>query len=566
MGTSGTVGATVGYNNGMILGANTNLTHRSKQLNTFLNYSFRYDDKTEQWNVYHEQIVDGFIQPTRNENHRQPIILNHYLQGGVECQLTGSTTVNILLGGAIRDWDTNDRTYATSIRSQDSSVITDMAIHEVNKLKSASGSVGIAQQLDDNNKLEVIYDFLGYNHNNPSQYDNQMVVNGNKNTETILIDVSKKTPMRFHVGSLDYSGVMGTNLNIEVGAKVIFSHFNNNVVVREGQEINPDFTNAAILDENYQAGYVNLGWELGAAWNTQFGLRYEHTDTDMYTPNGEALVKRNYGNWFPSFFAKYTLSKVNSLSISYSRRITRPTFSDLAPFVFFIGPTTFIEGNVTMQPAISDNVDINFQHESLWFTLKYSYANNEFAHWQLQESITNEYQIFRTENLDYLQTYGANLTIPFHIRDWWEIQANLEYYRYQYLTRHLEINSRKYVNSCVVSLLNTLTLPKAFTLSLSGYLRIGDFWGTNHMEPYGQVDLGISKKFNNGSTLALIGTDLFATYVWRFNSEITNSKVHEVYEMRIRSVNLTFSLPFGNKKLKSVEIKSGADEEKSRVN
>ncbi|MBK8280493.1 MAG: outer membrane beta-barrel protein [Saprospiraceae bacterium] len=37
---------------------------------------------------------------------------------------------------------------------------------------------------------------------------------------------------------------------------------------------------------------------------------------------------------------------------SYSKRITRPTFNDLAPFVILLDPTTFWQGNAALQPAI----------------------------------------------------------------------------------------------------------------------------------------------------------------------------------------------------------------------
>lgn len=48
------------------------------------------------------------------------------------------------------------------------------------------------------------------------------------------------------------------------------------------------------------------------------------------------------------------LTKESSLQVSYGRRITRPTYNNLAPFVLFIDPTTFFSGNIYLLPTIKD--------------------------------------------------------------------------------------------------------------------------------------------------------------------------------------------------------------------
>ncbi len=68
----------------------------------------------------------------------------------------------------------------------------------------------------------------------------------------------------------------------------------------------------------------------------QAGLRYEYTQTDINTLAGVSLVHRRYGNWFPSVFISRKLSKDYMINFSYSKRITRPSFNDIAPWVEFI--------------------------------------------------------------------------------------------------------------------------------------------------------------------------------------------------------------------------------------
>jgi hypothetical protein len=59
---------------------------------------------------------------------------------------------------------------------------------------------------------------------------------------------------------------------------------------------------------------------------------------------------------FPAFYASKKLDGSSILNFSYSRRITRPTFNDLAPFTVFFDPKTFYSGNPVLQPAIANTV------------------------------------------------------------------------------------------------------------------------------------------------------------------------------------------------------------------
>ncbi|MBK8278756.1 MAG: outer membrane beta-barrel protein [Saprospiraceae bacterium] len=53
------------------------------------------------------------------------------------------------------------------------------------------------------------------------------------------------------------------------------------------------------------------------------------------------MVDRNYGKIFPTIFLNRKINKKVNMNWSYSKRITRPTFNDLAPFVILLDPTTF---------------------------------------------------------------------------------------------------------------------------------------------------------------------------------------------------------------------------------
>lgn len=570
LGTNGSAGVRAGYNTGIILGADGNLSHRGKKVSSFLNFSVKYDDKIEEWDFHHKQMMDDFLQTTDSENDRSPVIIYYGFQGGLEYDLTGTTTLSTQLGGSVRDWDTHDNTHVVSFREQGSRRVTDMATHETNMLKNVNGNFGIMQRLNDQLELELLYDFLWYHQDQPTQYYNQEFINNNPEAENTSIDACKNTPMNFHVFSLNHYGALGSKINLETGAKATFSSFTNEVEVREAQNgstlvTNPEFTSTVTMDEAQQQGYVSVQWFPDSTWSLKAGLRYEHTTTEMHTPYGQTVLDRDFGNWAPSFFVMRPLPGSNSLAFSYNRRITRPRFSDLAPFVYFISPTSFIQGNEALRPAISDNIKLGYQHKNVWFSLTYSYTANEIVPWQLQENATNEYQLSQAENLSYMQFYSVSLSFPVYIGNWWEMQNYAEAYRYKYLSQHLGNNAPHLGNKLVLNSDQTFTLPADFTISMSFWYIWGDVSGTNQTEPFGQADLGISKKFRNSSTLTLTLVDPFALNVWEFNGHTNYNETNVIYNLHVRSINLRYSIPFGNRKLKNVRIKSGANEERKRV-
>ncbi len=92
------------------------------------------------------------------------------------------------------------------------------------------------------------------------------------------------------------------------------------------------------LNENISAAYSSLNWAPGSKTKMKLGLRFEHTNSNLGTEKEKDIIDRHYGRLFPSFFLTHTIDENNTAGFSYSRRITRPTFWNLAPFVIFMDP------------------------------------------------------------------------------------------------------------------------------------------------------------------------------------------------------------------------------------
>ncbi|WP_179412725.1 outer membrane beta-barrel protein [Mucilaginibacter sp. E4BP6] len=69
----------------------------------------------------------------------------------------------------------------------------------------------------------------------------------------------------------------------------------------------------------------------------QLGMRSEYTQSSGNLI-GRNSVNKDYINFFPNVFINQTLNSKNEISLSYSRRIDRPDYNDLNPFIYYFDP------------------------------------------------------------------------------------------------------------------------------------------------------------------------------------------------------------------------------------
>jgi len=570
LGTNGNFGLTAGYNKGATLGANFNMNHRSKAFNFFTDYSILSDKNESYWSNYRTLKGHDFDQTVDTESWRTPLSIVQNLRVGLEINISKKTTASFLITGYRRNWDMDAITHNENISSADTTSFTIMNLHENNTWQSASGSLGINTQLDESSQLEFSFDYLYYHNDNPSDYFNTVSINdGPEQYEQIR--VGKKTPIQFKIAKMDYNNQLSSDFSFDVGMKGSLSEFNNKVGVEKLDKqrwvSDPGFTNESILDEWILAGYVSWKWEPSTNFQINGGVRYEYTDSYLSTPAQEGLVDREYGSFFPTLFLSQRISEESKIQVAYSRRITRPTFNDMAPFVFFIDPNTFVAGNPSLRPSITDGLDLGYQLKHAWISLKYSYSGNEIGFLQPEVDVTNNVQVFRSQNLRYMRTWSITGSIPIQITPWWEAQNNLAFYYQNYETSHLEDNIFFEVTRFTADVVNVFTLPKDYTLEISGSYQSKTIFGITLLGPMGALNVGVKKKLSNGS-ISLSANDLFNSGAWKMETNVPSVNLHSsmYYQWNTRSINLTYTRSFGNNKLKSVDLKSGSSEERKRVN
>jgi outer membrane receptor protein involved in Fe transport len=382
-GTNGSFGLTLGYRWAETLGGNFNINHRDKKIAYFLDYSVVRNHNLHISKMTRRSLDDGFIQTVTDDSHRENITTQQNLDAGFEWRLTNNTLLSVGITGYRRNWDMNAVNSDHNRAAVDSTVITSMKIYESNIWQSATGALGLQTKINSKSEVSFSFDYLYYHNDNPSNYDNKLFYEQSGLNEVSKIDLKKNTPIRVLIGKADYQYKVSSSFAWEAGIKAVRSNLDNNVLVQRLKDdiwtTDTGFTSYSNLREEASAVYISTKWQAGKQWQINGGLRYEYTHTSIGTPTQKKLVDRKYGYLFPSVFLKKDIDMGKDFQFSYSRRITRPTYNDIAPFVFLWGPNTFSAGNTSLYPSISDAVKAGYHAKQWIVSLQFSHSKNEIS-------------------------------------------------------------------------------------------------------------------------------------------------------------------------------------------
>lgn len=125
--------------------------------------------------------------------------------------------------------------------------------------------------------------------------------------------------------------------------------------------VDSTYTNNFVLDRTIHAGYVKYERKFGR-FGAMGGLRLEQDflNTNLKT-TGEVHDTSNLG-FYPSVHLSYALTDTQQLSLSYSRRVNRPSPSSLNPARRSSDPFNVSSGNPLLKPWQVDSFETQYRY------------------------------------------------------------------------------------------------------------------------------------------------------------------------------------------------------------
>ena len=358
-------------------------------------------------------------------------------------------------------------------------------------------------------------------------------------------------------------------MNFSIGTKYVQANFVNDVLVEENNIPLDAFTSESDLEENVFAAYSELDYQATEKIRLKGGLRYEYTDTELNSTNGGQVIDRQFGSLFPSLFFHYKINLTNQFNLSYSRRINRPSFSDMAPFIIFLSPNTSFGGNAALQPAIANTFQADYRYKTVNFSFQYTQEDSTIVRFQNRFDLVTNTQIIIPDNLRKQRTLSASVAFPVKVNDWWNMRL-FGIYTYQTaVSVNDEFGAQEFGQN--VFRLNgsqSFKLLYDFGIELSGFYQTTSLNGNVKFEPQGVFNFGIQKRLKNNARLTFNINDVFNSLKAIGVTDFPNEGIFvtRTFDFSQRTFRLTYSTTFGNQKLKSSRNRNSGDKEQNRVN
>ena len=319
-------------------------------------------------------------------------------------------------------------------------------------------------------------------------------------------------------------------------------------------------------DETIYAAYASASREW-AKVSGQLGLRGEYTRTLGTSATTGTSTRNNYFQLFPTAYFQYKPSDSYLLNLSYSRRIERPAYSSLNPFLSYQTQYFSNQGNPFLQPSFTDAVEWTnvFAHE-LTVVPFANYTRQFASEYPVQNPATRE-TTYTFGNLGASYSYGATVAAPFAVGKWWKVDNDLTVYAQGFRSSYAAEpqQRRRFVYNLNVT--NTFTISPQLTAQLTAYYNAPTVQGFYTSVAYYALNAGATLKLlHNKAVLSLSLADLF--YTERGAADVQYQAQDFGFYRRndTRLLRLAFTYKLGNSGLPKQSPREGAgQEERSRA-
>jgi outer membrane receptor protein involved in Fe transport len=345
-----------------------NLAYQNSKVNLYTNYSYRKGDRVGNGSVDKTTTsTDGSVQTQDQLANQKFTFTGQNIRTGIDITLSPKTTLSFTNNINLRDRDRN-QSGNTNIVSGDS-LLQRIAQNNLSNGKGTNLDFTVDFDHKYKKKGEELTANVGYSLDKNNNFDNLNsdydYFTGPADFQSVQHNTTIGRQHNLNVQA-DYT-LPFTNGKLEAGFRSTINNSNNNYIsdtlnsVNGNYDFNPFLSNDFIYKENINAVYTNYQRDFGKKFSVQAGLRLEdaHINTQL-TDSVITKYKQDYFRVYPSVFLTDKLSENQTLQLSYSRRVTRPNYRQLSPFIDESNPLNYQQGNPNLLPEDTHSFELSY--------------------------------------------------------------------------------------------------------------------------------------------------------------------------------------------------------------
>jgi outer membrane receptor protein involved in Fe transport len=390
---------------------------------------------------------------------------------------------------------------------------------------------------------------------------------------------------KFLTAQTDFVNPLSADKKIEMGLRTAirdFSSYNDNYYKNTDgiAVLIPGVNSSYKFNDKVYAAYTTWSKQL-KRFSYQFGLRVESSEyRGELIGTGQKFTNSFPVSLFPSTFFNYEFTSRHDIQISYSRKISRPNFFQLIPFIDFTDSLNLLKGNPGLIPEFANLVELSHQTEygkgnNFLVSIYVRNTDNLITRYQYKEANPNPLKtdsvvISTFANANSSFTKGLEITGKNVIKPWWDFTYNLNFFNSDIRAANIGQGLNSELSTWFIKVTNNFKLPRNFSIQLSGDYqsksllppgnsnRGGMFGGgggfgqasasaQGYIKPLYGVDFSVKKNFlkNNTASLTLQVSDIFRTRLNATHSESVYFVQDNERRRDPQVVRLNFNWRFG---------------------
>lgn len=572
----------LGYNQGVYARSNDalNVNYRTPKFNLFSNIGYSHDQNfSDQTFSRYFFNNDGSPNKTILQDSRYTYTSNGYNgRIGMDYFASPKTTFGIILTGSTRP-KADHLNYATN--QYNGAMQLDSIGRGFTNGNYQSQNFGINLNMQHQSSqagrvLSVNLDQLNY-HSGSNQHSPADVYlpDGSLFSEQSRV-FTVPSDIHIYAGKADYTYPLAGKAEISAGLKSSYVSTDNQSdwFGQQGGSLMIDYSksNHFQYNENINSAYANLkkDWK---RWAVQAGLRLENTNASGHqfsnpaTP--DSAFNKHYTSLFPSLFLLHKLdsSGNNTLVLSVSRRIRRPSYQQLNPFLFFQDQYTYNGGNPALVPSFTEYAELRYSYKQYFgLTVSYGGGNNGISPLTQAEGA-----LLITRPFNYIDSrlFGLIPYVSINPASWWTLNLNAVILFQTIKGSANGVTIDQQISTHEIETANQFQFGKNWSAELDGFFPGRQTYGQSKNGSIYNISAGIQKRILNGQgTIRLNANDLLNTLTMHSQTlGIQGVSAFNTRSSDTRYAGLSFTYRFGKAaNARKRNDNSSAEEEKGRTN
>lgn len=527
-------------------------------------YSYNRDRSYSDLDITSEQSMPAFggYMTVKATDSSTSLLQTHQLQGGFEFQPDSSWLLGFSLQGSSSGNARKTNSAADYLLQEDSSLRYDGRIE--NRSRWNNGLISLyGRKTARSGEWRMQLDHLQFHNNNPSEIYSRLTDSSGKQADDPggLFAAQQRgygqTTIQVWVAKIDWQKKLAKNWRMDAGMKITFSrvHTASGIESRDNGDWIPreETINTAAMREKIGALYLSAAKSLNSNNQLQTGLRWEYTQQQLDR-------ERRYNNLFPYLAWTSRFHNNLSLDLSFSSRISRPAFNDLASYMNYSDPTAVYTGNPALQPGRSYQAKAAIAKSGYSFTLIAVRDVLPIIRYQLTEAPDRNLLFISPQNMKGQNSLTGLFVLPVTLTRWWNITLQPSAGWKRFTLQHTAAPVAKTWFYLSLQGSSRFTLPRGFQAELSAWYNNGSYNGSVHMNGLGAVTAAVRKTFlRNESNLSFSVTDIFRgiAVTSRYGTlkpeafDIRSLVLYQSETARLPVFRVTYTYPFGNKNRKN---------------